>query len=77
MALAMDRAGSSGGTAVGTFRALGDSGLALGPIMMGIVIRFTNYQAMFLCLGLTALINLGYFYFFVCRTGQGRTAAGT
>ncbi len=65
MAMAMDRAGSSGGTAVGTFRALGDSGLALGPVVMGIIISWTTYPVMFLCLGLTSLINLVYFSFFV------------
>lgn len=70
MALAMDRAGSSGGTAVGTFRALGDSGLAFGPVIMGIVIPLTSYPSMFLCLGLTSFINLNYFYFFV-RKAKG------
>lgn len=68
MAFAMDRAGSSGGTAVGTFRALGDSGLALGPVIMGIVIPLTSYPSMFLCLGLTSLISLTYFYFFVRKS---------
>jgi MFS family permease len=69
MALAMKHAGSSSGTAVGTFRALGDSGLALGPMIMGIIIPLTSYPTMFLCLGLGALINLGYFYFFVRKGG--------
>jgi MFS family permease len=65
MALSMDRAGSSGGTAVGTFRALGDTGLTLGPVMMGIIIPLTSYPAMFLCLGLVSMINLSYFHFAV------------
>lgn len=69
MALAIDRAGSSSGTVVGTFRALGDSGLALGPAIMGTIIPLTSYPTMFLCLGLISLINLNYFYFFV-RKGK-------
>jgi MFS family permease len=69
MALSMERAGSSGGTAVGTFRALGDTGLTLGPVTMGIVIPLTGYPIMFLCLGLASLINLSYFCFFV-RKGK-------
>lgn len=69
MALAMNRAGSSSGTAVGTFRALGDSGLALGPMMMGAIVSFTSYPTMFLCLALTAFMNFMYFMFFVRRRG--------
>lgn len=65
MTYALDYANSSGGPAVGTFRALQDLGLALGPTIMGIIIRFTGYQAMFSCLALVCLINLGYFQFYV------------
>ena len=36
MAYALEYAGSSDGTAVGTFRAISDSGMALGPVVMGI-----------------------------------------
>jgi MFS family permease len=69
MALAMNRAGSSSGTAVGTFRALGDSGLALGPMIMGTIISYTSYPTMFLCLGFASFMNLTYFHFFV-REGR-------
>ena len=65
MALALERAGTSGGTAVGTFRALGDSGLAAGPMIMGIIVSLTSYPIMFVCLGLASFLNLNYFYFFV------------
>ena len=65
MAYALDYANSSGGTAVGTFRALSDLGLALGPMIMGIIIPLTGYRAMFLCLALVCLINLVYFQFYV------------
>jgi MFS family permease len=70
MAYALDYAGSSGGTAVGTFRALSDLGLALGPVLMGIIIPLAGYQIMFLCLALVSLINLSYFQFYVRKRGN-------
>jgi MFS family permease len=70
MAYALDYAGSSDGTAVGTFRALSDLGLALGPVLMGIIIPFAGYQVMFLSLAFISLINLGYFQFYVRKKGQ-------
>ncbi len=65
MAYAFDYAGSSGGTAVGTFRALTDLGFAVGPMVMGLIIPITGYQPMFLCLAFLCFINLCYFQFFV------------
>ena len=65
MAYALDYAGSSGGIAVGTFRALSDLGLAIGPMIIGIIVPLTGYRAMFLCLALICLINLSYFQFYV------------
>ncbi len=65
MAYALDYADSSGGTAVGTFRALSDLGLALGPMIVGIIIPLTGYRAMFLCLAFVCLINLAYFQLYV------------
>ncbi len=37
------------------------SGLALGPMIVGIIIPLTGYRAMFLCLAFVCLINLAYF----------------
>ncbi len=65
VAYALERAGSSRGPAIGTFTAIGDLGIALGPVIMGIILRLTSYPIMFLCLALTGVINLNYFYFFV------------
>ncbi len=65
MAYAFDYAGSSGGTAVGTFRSLTDLGFAVGPMVMGLIIPITGYQTMFLCLAFLCCINLCYFQFFV------------
>jgi MFS family permease len=65
MTYSFEHAGSSDGAAVGTFRAFSDLGQALGPAVMGIIIPFTGYQIMFLCLALICLINLCYFQFYV------------
>jgi predicted MFS family arabinose efflux permease len=65
MAYALDYAGSSDGTSVGTFRAFMDLGTASGPMVMGMVITFTGYPTMFLCLAGICFINLCYFQFYV------------
>jgi len=62
---ALERAGSSRGPATATYTAIGDFGVGMGPVIMGFVLRFTTYPQMFLCLALTGVINLSYFYFFV------------
>jgi MFS family permease len=62
---ALDRAGSSRGPAIGTLSAIGDLGVALGPVITGIILRLTSYPIMFLFLALTGIINLTYFYYFV------------
>ena len=65
VAYALDVAGPSRGPAMGTFTAASDLGVGLGAVIMGIILRFTSYPTMFLCLALTGIINLNYFYFFV------------
>jgi predicted MFS family arabinose efflux permease len=67
MAYSLEHSGPSSGTAVGTFRALQDLGLGLGPVGMGTIIPFTGYRVMFLFLALISLINLCYFQFYVRR----------
>jgi len=62
---ALDRAGSSPGPVMGTFTAMTDLGISLGPVIMGIIIHKASYPIMFLCLALTGIVNLNYFYFFV------------
>jgi predicted MFS family arabinose efflux permease len=66
---ALDRVGSSPGPAMGTFTAISDLGISLGPVVMGIIIHMTSYPVMFLCLALTGFINLNYFCFFVRKKG--------
>jgi len=65
MVYAMDQGGSSQGPAMGTFTAVADLGSGLGSVIMGIILQLTSYPTMFLCLALTGIFNLLYFYFFV------------
>ena len=65
----LDRVGSSPGPAMGTFTAISDLGISLGSVVMGIIIHTASYPIMFLCLALTGVINLNYFYFFVRKKG--------
>jgi MFS family permease len=67
IAYALEYAGSSSGTAVGTVRAIMDLGMSLGPIVMGMVIPLINYRAMFLCLAFICLVDLVYFQFYVTK----------
>ena len=69
MVYAFDYADSLGGPAVGTYRALSDLGVALGPAIMGMIIPLTGYRTMFLCLALICLINLSYFQFCLRKRG--------
>jgi MFS family permease len=77
MAYALEYASSSGGTAVGTFRALSDLGVTVGPAIMGIILPFTGYRIMFLSLAFVFFINLCYFQFYVRKKKalQGIVAA--
>jgi MFS family permease len=65
VAYVLDCVGSSTGPTMGTFTAISDLGMCLGPVMMGILLHAASYPIMFLCLALIGFINLGYFYFFV------------
>jgi MFS family permease len=70
MAYALEFADSSDGTAVGTYQASLDMGLALGPVVMGIIVPLTGYRTMFLCLAVICLINMSYFQFYVRKRGK-------
>ena len=65
MMYALEYSGSSDGAAIGTYRAIYDLGIGLGPVVMGLIIPLTGYRVMFLCLALICLINLCYFQFYV------------
>jgi predicted MFS family arabinose efflux permease len=74
MNYAIDHTSSAMGPAIGTYTALSDFGAGIGPVMMGIILQFTNYTVMFLSLALIGLINLLYLYFIFRRRGEGRYA---
>jgi len=65
VAYALDRAGPSRGPAMGTFTAVADLGVGMGSMIMGIILHWTSYPTMFLCLAFTGVINLLYFHFLV------------
>ena len=54
--------GTSRGASIGLLSAAGDLGMVLGPTLMGIILRFSNFPAMFLCIALIGLMNFTYFY---------------
>jgi predicted MFS family arabinose efflux permease len=69
MAYVLDRENSSPGISIGTFTAISDLGISLGPVIMGIVIHVGGYQTMFLSLALIGLINSIIFYIFSRKKG--------
>jgi MFS family permease len=72
MAYTLESTGSLRGPAIGTFTAISDFGQLLGPMVMGIVIRWTSYRMMFSCLALICLVSLAYFYYFVRKAERER-----
>ncbi|MBN2401204.1 MAG: MFS transporter [Spirochaetes bacterium] len=70
MSYALEYAGSSDGTTVSTYQAFMDLGLALGPAVAGIFVSLMGYQALFLCLGIVCLVNIGFFQFYVRKRGR-------
>jgi MFS family permease len=75
MATAIDRAGPMArGSAVGTYTALSDFGIAIGPVIAGLVIRFAGYTGMFVGLILMEMLNLTYFHFFVRKRGRAESS---
>jgi predicted MFS family arabinose efflux permease len=68
MAYVLERTGSSDGITVGTFRAVSDFGIAIGPTIVGVVLPHTGYHLMFLFLAAVFLASLCYFYVYSKRT---------
>jgi MFS family permease len=63
IAFALERAGSSAAPVVATFYAFSDTGLFLGPLVMGVVAQYTSYPFVFLGLFVVSLISLFYFWY--------------
>jgi MFS family permease len=60
---AVENSGSARGPAMGTFTALADLGAGIGPMIMGLILEWTNYPVMFILLALIGAINFLYFYY--------------
>ena len=46
---------------MGTFTALADLGAGIGPMIMGMILEWTNYPIMFFFLAITGVMNFLYF----------------
>jgi MFS family permease len=73
VAYTIDLAGASRGSSIGLLSAAGDLGMVLGPTIMGIILRFSSFPAMFLCVALIGLMNFTYFY---CSMKKRKKLAG-
>jgi MFS family permease len=58
---AVENSGSARGPAMGTFTALADLGAGIGPMIMGLIVEWTNYRMMFIFLTLIGIVNFLYF----------------
>jgi MFS family permease len=58
---AVENSGSARGPAMGTFTALADLGAGIGPMIMGMILEWTNYPMMFIFLALIGAVNFLYF----------------
>jgi len=58
---AVENSGSAKGPAMGTFTALADLGAGIGPMIMGLILEWTNYPIMFMFLALIGTVNFLYF----------------
>lgn len=67
--IALERGGSDRGPAMGTYTAIADLGTGLGPAMMGLILNWTTYRVMFLCLAFVGVINFLYFQLYVRKRG--------
>ncbi len=86
LVIAIERAQPHPGLAMGTFTAVADMGLVLGPVMTGMIISGTSYSTAFLGLALIEVFTIGYFQFSVGKNrqegydrrqeGKGSTVAG-
>jgi MFS family permease len=61
----LDRVGSSRSLAMGTLTGMTDLGIFMGPAVMGVVVQFTSYPIMFLCLSLVGVFSLVFFLLLV------------
>jgi len=71
MLYVVENAGKAQGPAMATFTALGDLGIGIGPMVMGIVLEWTSYPVMFLCLILVGVAGFVYFHNAIWKEAEG------
>jgi len=64
---AVENSGFARGPAMGTFTALADLGAGIGPMILGLILEWTNYPMMFISLALFGAVNFLYFGYTVRR----------
>jgi MFS family permease len=75
LAFALDYAGSSDGTAIGTYQAFMDLGFGIGPVVTGMIILVIGYPVMFLCLAFICFVNVCYFQFYLRKKRRNMIAS--
>jgi MFS family permease len=64
---AVESSGTARGPAMSTFTALADLGAGIGPMIMGLILEWTNYPTMFIFLALSGALNFLYFGYTIRR----------
>lgn len=59
----IENAGARQGPAMATFTALADLGTGVGPMVMGVILQWTSYPVMLLCLSVIGVVNFVYFFY--------------
>ncbi len=67
---AIESAGAGQGPAMATFTALADLGAGIGPMIMGVILEWTSYPIMLLCLSGVGGINFLYFFYAIRKKGR-------
>ncbi len=67
---AVENSGPARGPAMSTFTAFADLGAGIGPMVMGIILEWTNYPIMFSSLTLIGVINFLYFHYTIRKRGR-------
>lgn len=73
MSYALEYSNSSAGTSLGTYQMFMDSGLGLGPVIMGPIVPLVGYSGMFLSLAFICFANLAYFHLYVRKRATAQT----
>ncbi len=62
---------------MGTFTAIADLGAGIGPMIMGMILEWTNYPVMFFLLILIGTVNFLYFRYAIREQRKGDRYSGS